>query len=122
MVRIYLSISPSYLHPDENFQGPEVIAGMWKTASPPRSETRSEICDPGVLTVLFRLPLLLSKPSNMGVDQLHARPKRLPSVADVWDPDDVAEVGMGRRCYRNGLSSGDILHSANGDVCFEFCA
>ncbi|OAL50990.1 GPI mannosyltransferase 4 [Pyrenochaeta sp. DS3sAY3a] len=26
-VRIYFALSPSYLHPDENFQGPEVIAG-----------------------------------------------------------------------------------------------
>jgi hypothetical protein len=58
----------------------------------------------------------------MGVDQLHARPKRLSFVASVWDPDDIAEVGMGRRRYGNGLSSGNILHSANGDVCSEFCA
>lgn len=27
-VRIYFALSPSYIHPDENFQGPEVIAGM----------------------------------------------------------------------------------------------
>lgn len=25
--RFYFAISPSYIHPDENFQGPEVIAG-----------------------------------------------------------------------------------------------
>lgn len=31
MVRLYFAISPSYIHPDENFQGPEVIAG--KSAS-----------------------------------------------------------------------------------------
>ena len=28
MVRIYFALAPSYIHPDENFQGPEVIAGM----------------------------------------------------------------------------------------------
>ena len=28
LVRLYLALSSSYLHPDENFQGPEVIAGM----------------------------------------------------------------------------------------------
>lgn len=28
LVRTYFALSPSYLHPDENFQGPEVIAGM----------------------------------------------------------------------------------------------
>ncbi|KAI9676607.1 MAG: alpha 1,2 mannosyltransferase [Trizodia sp. TS-e1964] len=27
LVRLYCALSPSYLHPDENFQGPEVIAG-----------------------------------------------------------------------------------------------
>ncbi|KIW09072.1 uncharacterized protein PV09_00020 [Verruconis gallopava] len=27
VLRIYFALSPSYLHPDENFQGPEVIAG-----------------------------------------------------------------------------------------------
>lgn len=45
LVRLYFALSPSYLHPDENFQGPEVIAGMcflcsavamgpWTAASP----------------------------------------------------------------------------------------
>lgn len=29
LVRIYFALSPSYLHPDENFQGPEVIAGIY---------------------------------------------------------------------------------------------
>jgi len=28
LVRLFFALSPSYLHPDENFQGPEVIAGM----------------------------------------------------------------------------------------------
>jgi len=27
LIRIYFALSPSYLHPDENFQGPEIIAG-----------------------------------------------------------------------------------------------
>jgi GPI mannosyltransferase 4 len=30
-VRIYFALCPSYLHPDESFQGPEVIAGMSRT-------------------------------------------------------------------------------------------
>ncbi|KAL8838086.1 MAG: hypothetical protein Q9176_005291 [Flavoplaca citrina] len=29
LVRIYLALSPSYIHPDENFQGPEIIAGRY---------------------------------------------------------------------------------------------
>ncbi len=28
LVRLYFAFAPSYIHPDENFQGPEVIAGM----------------------------------------------------------------------------------------------
>lgn len=32
VVRLWFALSPSYLHPDENFQGPEVIAG--KTTAP----------------------------------------------------------------------------------------
>ena len=28
IVRLYFALSPSYIHPDENFQGPEAIAGM----------------------------------------------------------------------------------------------
>lgn len=27
VIRVYFAISPSYIHPDEIFQGPEVIAG-----------------------------------------------------------------------------------------------
>ncbi len=32
LVRLYFALSPSYLHPDENFQGPEVIAGEFVLA------------------------------------------------------------------------------------------
>jgi hypothetical protein len=34
LVRVYFALSPSYLHPDENFQGPEVIAGMYIARAP----------------------------------------------------------------------------------------
>jgi len=27
VLRLYLALSPSYIHPDEHFQGPEVVAG-----------------------------------------------------------------------------------------------
>lgn len=29
LIRVYFALSPSYLHPDENFQGPEVFAGQF---------------------------------------------------------------------------------------------
>jgi phosphatidylinositol glycan class Z len=28
LIRVYFALSPSYLHPDEHFQGPEVFAGI----------------------------------------------------------------------------------------------
>lgn len=31
LIRLWFALSPSYLHPDENFQGPEVIAGTLLT-------------------------------------------------------------------------------------------
>jgi hypothetical protein len=33
LVRLYFALTPSYLHPDENFQGPEVIAGKFNSLS-----------------------------------------------------------------------------------------
>ena len=30
-IRLYFALQPSYIHPDENFQGPEVIAGKQMT-------------------------------------------------------------------------------------------
>jgi hypothetical protein len=33
-LRVYFALSPSYLHPDENFQGPEVFAGMSRSNAP----------------------------------------------------------------------------------------
>lgn len=37
LVRLWFALSPSYLHPDENFQGPEVIAGESFYACPKNS-------------------------------------------------------------------------------------
>ena len=28
LVRLYFALSPSYIHPDEHFQGPEIISGI----------------------------------------------------------------------------------------------
>lgn len=33
LIRLWFALSPSYLHPDENFQGPEVIAGMFPASA-----------------------------------------------------------------------------------------
>ena len=41
LVRLYFALSPSYLHPDENFQGPEVIAGKCPTRLATDSSARA---------------------------------------------------------------------------------
>ena len=42
VIRVYFALSPSYLHPDENFQGPEVYAGTFKTQGRIRSEEHAQ--------------------------------------------------------------------------------
>jgi len=32
LVGLYFALSPSYIHPDEHFQGPEIIAGRYSRA------------------------------------------------------------------------------------------
>lgn len=32
LVRVFFALCPSYIHPDENFQGPEVLAGKFALA------------------------------------------------------------------------------------------
>lgn len=54
LVRLWFALSPSYLHPDENFQGPEVIAGM--LIFPCYKPSRMRRC-PGCSFWTFRLQL-----------------------------------------------------------------
>lgn len=44
VVRLWFALSPSYLHPDENFQGPEVIAGKLVPPKSPLLCARREPC------------------------------------------------------------------------------
>lgn len=58
LVRLWFALSPSYLHPDENFQGPEVIAGKAvprhiRLRIAMRSETRLESLRPPALTLVL---------------------------------------------------------------------
>lgn len=40
LVRVYLALCPSYIHPDENFQGPELFAGKGCAAPYSSSPTK----------------------------------------------------------------------------------
>jgi len=73
LVRIYFALSPSYLHPDENFQGPEVIAGLF---------TRRFVTVRQQLTA-SRTRLFLSRPRNMGVHVGPPHPQHISTMARI---------------------------------------
>lgn len=88
LVRLYFALSPSYLHPDEHFQGPEVIAG--KMALP------SGVRRAFVNRYISRRSLLVSRPSNMGIYLTTPNPKRLPVVALLRPSHGDAPIDLGR--------------------------
>ncbi|PGH18230.1 hypothetical protein AJ79_00569 [Helicocarpus griseus UAMH5409] len=64
LVRVYFALSPSYLHPDENFQGPEILAGqIFSYPSNPTWEFTSEhpIRSVFPLWLFYGLPMTLLK-------------------------------------------------------------
>jgi GPI mannosyltransferase 4 len=69
-VRIYFALSPSYLHPDETFQGPEVIAGM------------SRIQMVSVISIDSHIGSLFGYPSRRTWEWTVAKPIR--SVFPLW--------------------------------------
>ena len=58
VVRLYLALQPSYIHPDENFQGPEVIAGMSSKPFGYSSSTLSSSSPPPFF--FFPLPVVIN--------------------------------------------------------------
>jgi hypothetical protein len=69
LVRVYFALSPSYLHPDENFQGPEVIAGTCAMRKTPSQTPRNPTDHPQAVS--STIPS--TKPGNS--------PRRIPSAA-----------------------------------------
>ena len=77
LVRLWFALSPSYLHPDENFQGPEVIAGTFARTP---CLCRAIICpalwsSSGVLracTKLDRVSLALGSCARMRIASQHS--------------------------------------------------
>jgi hypothetical protein len=88
-IRVYFALSPSYLHPDEIFQGPEVIAG--------RLQTRKMRIDADMAS---RIPFPVSESPNMGMDDRSAYPQRLPIMACLRATDGLVEVDVGARRAR----------------------
>ncbi|KAH7321636.1 GPI mannosyltransferase 4 [Rhexocercosporidium sp. MPI-PUGE-AT-0058] len=83
LVRLYFALSPSYLHPDENFQGPEVIAGQ--IFSYPVKLTWEFTADDPVRSVfplwpVYGLPMLLLRWLWIG----NGHDGEIPPIAVFW--------------------------------------
>lgn len=83
LIRLWFALSPSYLHPDENFQGPEVIAGQ--IFSYPVRHTWEFTSDNPIRSVfplwpVYGLPMLLLRWLWVG----NGKDGEMPPVAVFW--------------------------------------
>ncbi|KAK3938382.1 glycosyltransferase [Diplogelasinospora grovesii] len=83
LVRLWFALSPSYLHPDENFQGPEVIAGQ--IFSYPVRRTWEFTTDHPIRSVfplwpVYGLPMLLLRWLWIG----NGHDGEIPPIAVFW--------------------------------------
>ncbi|CRK30376.1 hypothetical protein BN1708_000907, partial [Verticillium longisporum] len=83
LIRLWFALSPSYLHPDENFQGPEVIAGQifsypvrhtWEFTS------ENPIRSVAPLWPVYGLPMLLLRWLWIG----NGQDGEIPPIAVFW--------------------------------------
>jgi hypothetical protein len=111
LVRLYFALSPSYLHPDENFQGPEVIAGT-ASANYPISQ---------VLTSPSRRSLLLPRLSHLGVHGRLPCPQHLSAMAHLRPPNGHTALDMARY-WNRGAAARRVLDASNPHVHAELRA
>ncbi|KAK6353560.1 alpha 1,2 mannosyltransferase [Orbilia brochopaga] len=62
LIRLYLALAPSYIHPDEHFQGPEVVAGEhfgWKVTKTWEFTAENPIRSYVPLLAVYAMPMTL---------------------------------------------------------------
>ena len=114
LVRLYFALCTSYLHPDEHFQGPEVIAGEFLYTAAKRM---SISCSPHYRTHLF-----VSRPSNMGIYVRQARAERISPLASLRSPYAHPTLALGRVRPWLREASSSFLDATDIDVRLEFRA
>lgn len=77
-VRLYFATCLSYIHPDEHFQGPEIVAGIHMLLSTPLHMYISPSSD-----WHSRRGLWMADVQDMGVHIRPTHPQHLPVVAGV---------------------------------------
>lgn len=108
--RLYFALSPSYLHPDENFQGPEVVAGKLK------SLRAHAWCSSWFI---HRTSVFLSRSSYMGIYIKPSHTKHFPVMACLWHSDVDTTVFMERVVDWHVTSICGVLDVENTHVHFE---
>lgn len=111
LIRVYFALSPSYIHPDEHFQGLEVFAGklfvyrpvfrpkhgsglghltMRRATDPPACTPQFELCihyihitSKCLHPFCYRPDSFLSVPVAVGVHLRSPYPQRLSAMADL---------------------------------------
>lgn len=126
-LRVYFALSPSYLHPDENFQGPEIFAGKISTRRAPPTAFH---CGPlpkqleVILTVTrnIRACLLVSGPSHLGVYLREPHPQRVPAMARLRLTHDPPQMALDRSRHGEHPAIPSILRSPGDHVRSELRA
>lgn len=151
VIRVYFALSPSYLHPDENFQGPEVFAGMSScpvhaqflrfnathfsialsiTRCAPRNP-RTRYAAPALpytrRKTLTRSPqirshILIPVETTMGVHSGTPYSQHLPIMGDLRAADEPVEMVLYRDRVRQPTTTTGLLCTARRNVPIELCA
>ena len=104
LVRLYFALSPSYIHPDEHFQGPEVVAGLSAPLPPlfpPASPCTSHNLLKQVTGTRCRRCLQLDHHKNLGIHLVKPDPQQRPVMAHLRPADGIPEVGWWGRAARS---------------------